>query len=326
MRRGVIGLLMLASCLVGNPAYQAETGADSRGSGTTMAGSTGVVTSSGETATADPDADVSEGDTIATDVTGEPPPSPSGRGLIAQYSFVDVTRVVRDVSGVDPPLDLLIYRGDHIELLDHGVRFMSSDFGLPIDDPDHTTPIIRSVGPADKVNGAIRDTNEFTLEVWMRSEMDQQDGPARIVTLGVSRLLGTNLNLLHGPEECSARPGDALQVRIGGADQACPPLPMPDVPEINHQLQHVVLTQRDLEWRIYLDGALYENGTHTARPSDWNDMAGMSLGNQIFVGQEGAADTNTRSWVGSLFYVGWHSVALTEEEVQANAAIPYEAR
>jgi hypothetical protein len=40
----------------------------------------------------------------------------------------------------------------------------------------------------------------------------------------------------------------------------------------------------------------------------------------------GASESNGRFWLGEIYYVGIYDVALTAEEVETNAAIPYQAR
>ncbi|MCG5054267.1 MAG: LamG domain-containing protein [Myxococcales bacterium] len=261
---------------------------------------------------------------------GSMPPSGSvvRRGLIAQYDFRETSGdTVRDTSGVGAAFDLKMFRTQYIERLNHGVKFLKAPTSGQNDGPDQTTPIIRSGGAADKINNPIRAANAFSLEVWLKPTVLKQSGPARVISLDYTNYELTNLNLMHGPPGCSdGSEGQYVQLRIGGADNACPALPTPAQPNLTGQVQHLVLTQSGKDWVLYSNGQVSAKGTHTRSPSQWNTQAGLAFGNLMHLPTPGAAHANFRYWLGELYYVGWYDVALTEAEVKTNASIPYAQR
>ena len=93
-------------------------------------------------------------------------------GLIALYDFTEGQgTIVRDVSGFGNPIDLTIQDPAHTTWL--------NNCGLAI----NQGTIIKSDGPASKLNTAIKQSNELTLEAWVKAENTTQGGPARIATL-----------------------------------------------------------------------------------------------------------------------------------------------
>jgi hypothetical protein len=87
------------------------------------------------------------------------------------------------VSGFGPPLDLVISPSSH-------VRWLVSSNGIEIVQP----AIIRSAKPGSKFVDAMRATDEFSIEVWMKPQDTVQRGPARIVSLS-SHLVSSNFSL-----------------------------------------------------------------------------------------------------------------------------------
>lgn len=329
------------------------------GEGDTAAGSTGVATEGaddgtddGDDGTPQPDGGDADGDTGGMATTGDddddgPTPTSDGtdaddgtdgsdestgdpgagaveRGLLARYTFEGKGTTVVDVSGVGDPLDLTMYREQYIERIDHGVRFLPTPDAPESSDPDYTTPIIRSAGAADKINSALEVSDAFSLEVWLMPTELEQSGPGRVVSIDYTNYDSTNFNAMHGPPNCGDHgTGSYYQLRMGGSGNACPALPVPAEPNVSGDLQHFVFTQDGTAWVLYLDGQVNISGEHADTPAGWNDIAGMAFGNLPYLPEEGAAHGNFRAWVGELYYVGWHDVALTADEVSTNFEIPY---
>jgi hypothetical protein len=105
-------------------------------------------------------------------------------GLIGLYAFSEARGdIVHDVSGFGPPLDLVISPSSH-------VQWLVSSNGIEIVQP----AIIRGAKPGSKFVDAMRATDEFSIEVWMKPKDTVQRGPARIVSLS-SHLLSSNFSL-----------------------------------------------------------------------------------------------------------------------------------
>jgi hypothetical protein len=94
------------------------------------------------------------------------------KGLVALYTFRELGgNIVRDVSGVGIPLDLLIAPTSH-------VNWLSSSNGIEIVQP----AVIKSQGPARKLAQAFRGSDEISIEAWFTPANLRQKGPARIVS------------------------------------------------------------------------------------------------------------------------------------------------
>ena len=95
-------------------------------------------------------------------------------GLQAWYAFdADDARsgtVVRDMSGLEPALDLHIVDPRAVTWIEDGLRL--TDSGL-----------IATENPAYRLIAALQATNALTVEVWITPSAAVQSGPARIVTL-----------------------------------------------------------------------------------------------------------------------------------------------
>ncbi|MDI6451656.1 LamG-like jellyroll fold domain-containing protein [Anaerobaca lacustris] len=114
-------------------------------------------------------------------------------GLQVRYAFNEGNGVlVRDVSGLEPALDL------HIQ--DAGAVTWRND-GLQV----RRSVLVATEGPASRLTAAVRKSNAFTLEAWIAPAQRVQTGPARIVTL--SRDHGTR-NFSLGQDE------DAYEMRL----------------------------------------------------------------------------------------------------------------
>lgn len=115
-------------------------------------------------------------------------------GAIALYVFKSGDgRVVRDRSGLEPPIDLEIRDGDAVEWLEGG--------GLRI----RGSALIASPEPATRISEAVRRSGELTIEAWVEPADLEQTGPARVVTL--SRNTGER-NFTLGQK------GDSWEVRF----------------------------------------------------------------------------------------------------------------
>lgn len=114
-------------------------------------------------------------------------------GLQVRYAFNEGKGIqIRDVSGLEPALDLHIQDAGAVTWLDDGLRV-------------HRPVLIATEGPANRLTSAMRRSNAFTLEVWIAPAERVQTGPARIVTL--SRDHGTR-NFTLGQDE------DAYEMRL----------------------------------------------------------------------------------------------------------------
>ena len=218
-------------------------------------------------------------------------------GLQVLYTFEETSgNSVRDVSGVDAPLDLTIedtwavdWRG--------GVLAVIS----PV--------MISSVGPATKIADACRETNEITLEAWLCPANTTQDGPARVITLSSDP---SNRNFTLGQGASSDGPSDVYDSRVRTTEQSDNGLPSLSSPSgsLTAQLTHVVYT-RDASGvaRIYIDGVEEVHGTVSGNFSNWDEAFRLALGNEL---------TGNRPWLGEFHRVAVFNRALSQSEVIQN--------
>src|SRR5436309_3240589 len=95
------------------------------------------------------------------------------RDLLVLYDFEERSgSVVHDRSGVAPPLDLQIEKPSAARWSNGALVVTSS-------------ASIGSAKPAGKIIDAVWKSGAITIEVWVKSENDQQVGPARVVSLSV---------------------------------------------------------------------------------------------------------------------------------------------
>jgi len=96
----------------------------------------------------------------------------TSNGLIAMYNFQEGSgNTVTDVSGFGAALDLTIATPANVN--------WDNSCGLTV----NSGTIIQSNGAATKMIDAIKATNAFSIEAWVKPANNTQSGPARLVTL-----------------------------------------------------------------------------------------------------------------------------------------------
>jgi len=94
-------------------------------------------------------------------------------GLQSLYTFEALVKgVIPDRAGVGEGIDLRIDKPQ-------GVRFQAGRMGLDL------PVVIASDGPATRLTQALRQAQQFSLEVWITPADGEQTGPARIVSLSL---------------------------------------------------------------------------------------------------------------------------------------------
>ena len=221
------------------------------------------------------------------------------QGLVALYGFEEAAgTVVHDISGVGQPLNLEIPDPSRVTWTPGSIRITDS-------------PAIVSPQAASKVSSACKGSDEITLEAWVTPSVDQQSGPARIVTVSDGTLL-RNATLGHGSDTGGSV--DAYTARLRATSTT--PNGTPGLSSLTGtaetDLQHVVYTRRsDGLATLYVDGAVVSTTTVTGDFSGWNNGFQLAVGNEV-----GA----NRPWSGSLHLVAIYGRALGSNEVAQNRA------
>jgi hypothetical protein len=219
------------------------------------------------------------------------------QGLLALYLFDEGSgTVIHDISGVEPALDLLISDGDAQWLAGGGLSI-------------NTPVLISSAGAADKINEAIRQGNQFTLEAWIKPNNIEQDGPARIITLSAD---SQNRNFTLGQGLWNDQPSALYDVRLrttGTNDNGQPSLTTQDGSANTNMTHLAYVRQANGNSFIYINGAVVTSDQIDGDLSNWDTSYGMSLANEVDGG---------RPWLGEFYRLVVYNCALNSEDIKQN--------
>jgi len=207
--------------------------------------------------------------------------------LVAQYSFAEGTgTIVNDNGSVSPPAPLEIQNPVNVKW---GNGFLQI-----------TGETILKTSDAGKIRIACQETNELSIEVWMRPGKDVQSGPARIVTFSQDAY-HRNFTLGQTEEGIEVRLRTTTTDDNGLHDALAAPLSFSD------DLVHIVYS-RSANGRaaLYIDSAkIVQKDVPDGDFDNWRDFV-FALGDEIDGG---------RSWLGELYLVSIYSKALSAGEV-----------
>jgi hypothetical protein len=214
---------------------------------------------------------------------------PSGADVIALYEFNSGRGdQVVDRSGLEPPLNLRITQPERVRWVSDGLELKAAT-------------IVRSDGPAGKINRAVARTGELTVEAWIKPADTDQKGPARIVTISKN---SSFRNATLGQE--GRRYDFRLRARRT-SDNGIPSVDSPGGEVAVKWTQVLYARDRHGNATLYVDG----------RPVGWGpvvgDLQGWAEGYQLALGNELTVD---RPWRGVFRRVVIHDRALPPEEVR----------
>jgi hypothetical protein len=214
-------------------------------------------------------------------------------GLQTLYTFEAlVNGVIPDRAGVGDRIDLRIDKPQ-------GVRFQAGRMRL---DPP---VVIASDGPAIRLTQALRQAQQFTLEVWITPADAEQTGPARIVSLALDRSK-RSLSLVQEKGRYE------LRLRTSTTnDNGTPATPTPDGTAIHRQTHLVATRTPDGVVRLTLDGKEVATNTVAGDMNRWPDDCRLIVGNEV---------SGDRPWRGEIGLVALYARALTGDEIARNFA------
>jgi VCBS repeat-containing protein len=238
-------------------------------------------------------------DPLSVPPTIEPPDSGEADGLLVLYSFNDQNgNTIHDISGAGTPLDLIIGSEESVTWLPGG--------GLAVKAPT----IIKSAGAATKVINACKNSNEISIEAWIKPANTTQYGPARIVTLSqdsynLNFTLGQGLWGWWSPARYSARLR-TNQTENNGILSYTPS------GSLSTELTHVVYTRDDSGVaRTYINGVQTATKSVEGTFSTWDGTYSLALASEV---------TGDYSWLGEFYLIAIFDRALTHEEITQNFA------
>jgi hypothetical protein len=216
------------------------------------------------------------------------------QSLVALYTFDEGSgTVIHDVSGVAPDLDLLISDGDTQWLTGGGLSI-------------NTPALIASAGVGEKVNEAIRQANQLTIEAWIKSNNVEQDGPARIVTLSAD---SQNRNFTLGQGLWNNQPSALYDVRLRTTEtdnNGQPSLTTQDG-SANTDLTHLAYVHHaNGSSVIYINGVVETSEQSGSDLSSWDTSYRLALANELGGG---------RPWLGELYRIAIYSCALSSDDI-----------
>ena len=212
-------------------------------------------------------------------------------GLVLLYDFHEGSgTTVHDVSGVIPVVDLEINDSSAISWIESGINI-------------HSNAVIKSNIVPVEFYELLQETNEITVEAWIKPENDTQSGPARIVTFSQSPSL-RNFTLGQESNNYMMRLRSTLTDKNG-----LPPLITTDNAANTHST-HVVFTREASGRRI-----LYINGNQSVASDLGGNFSQWDVGSRIALANEISMD---RSWLGEMHLVAVYKTALTQKEVELN--------
>jgi hypothetical protein len=221
------------------------------------------------------------------------PPERVIDGLQTLYTFEAlVNGVFPDRAGVGEGIDLRLDKPQ-------GVRFQAGRMGLDL------PVVIASDGPATRLTQALRQAQQFTLEVWITPADAEQTGPARIVSLSLDRSK-RSLSLVQekGRYELRLRTSTT-------SDNGTPATPTPDGTAIQRQTHLVATRTPDGVVRLFLDGEEVATNTVAGDMNRWPDDCRLVVGNEV---------SGDRPWRGEIALVALYARALSADEIAQNFA------
>jgi len=218
-------------------------------------------------------------------------------GLIALYSFKEGKGgIVHDTSRAGAPLDLKIENEAAVKWTSKGLLL-----GAPT--------MVASPGAATKIAQACRQSNEITIEVWVRpATLTPAGKDCRIVTLSADYL---NQDFILGQDELKG-PARSYFTRLRTTSTDLVGKPALATPDNTLALKpaHVVYTRNAAGV-----AALYVDGVESAHVLGAGSFTNWSEGYRLALGNEFGTD---RSWLGEYQFVAIHAKALTADEVKQN--------
>ena len=211
----------------------------------------------------------------------------SSKGLIAYYDFgSDSGEMVRDRSGIDPPMHL------KIEKLSNVRRAVGQ---LKIIEP---TKVEATRGEA-KLLKSIQESNAFSVVVWCEPANDTQNGPSRIVSFSKNSV---ERNFTIGQEKKN------FDVRFRTTKTSTNGLPSTSAEGIKTEPTQLVYSrEKNGNVKLFIDGRLTKENKVEGEISNWLSDASFLLGNE---------KTGDRAWLGTFYSVAIFNRVLSKQEIE----------
>jgi hypothetical protein len=212
-------------------------------------------------------------------------------GLLALYDFgSNEGSVVKDVSGVEPALDLQIANNKAVKWGKESLEVRGQT-------------MIKSIKVPTKITKTVKGTGQLTVEAWIQSANLKQGGPARILTISKDI---SNRNFTLGQD------GNKYDLRLRTSNASLNGLPSlaSPVKSVSTELTHLTYTREPSgKARLYLNARQVAEKNIPGDLKDWDGNYRLALGNEF---------SNNRAWQGSYHLVAIYGRALSSQDVKKN--------
>jgi hypothetical protein len=225
--------------------------------------------------------------------------------LLVAYDFKEGKgSVIKDVSGVGDPLDLVVEEPANVSWIPGG--------GLIFKDVD----LAKTEGPATKIIEACKASNEITIVAWVKPANKDLKGPARIITCSTDP---SNRNFTLGQDTTGYQ--IRLRTTVTGNNGYNPPLRVADTVVTNKMSKLTYTRNTAGEVKFYIDGEEVAGDVDTipGEMSNWNDTYQLGIGHEL-----NRADDLGRMWLGEYHFLAIYSRALTQNEINSIVGAPVE--
>ncbi len=212
-------------------------------------------------------------------------------GLLALYDFgSNEGSVVKDVSGVEPALDLQIANNKAVKWGKESLEVRGQT-------------MIKSIKVPTKITKTVKGTGQLTVEAWIQPANLKQGGPARILTISKDI---SNRNFTLGQD------GNKYDLRLRTSNVSLNGLPSlaSPVKSVSTELTHLTYTREPSgKARLYLNARQVAEKNIPGDLKDWDGNYRLALGNEF---------SNNRAWQGSYHLVAIYGRALSSQDVKKN--------
>jgi len=221
-------------------------------------------------------------------------------GLVAYYNFsMSSDNIVHDFSNQGEPLELVINEPSKVLWENNNKLEILSD------------TYIKSVTPATKIIKAFKETNEITLECWLKPSYNDPNRTSDILNISNNNDdIGANIAQEHVFSDNPNSYNYLIRLKTKAtALNGAPNLYSCD--ELSYlSLHHLVYVKNyDGQEKIYLNGEEVANGIRPESFENWKDNYSLILGNN--------SDLNS-PWHGTYYIVAIYNVALTSSQIINN--------
>ncbi len=210
------------------------------------------------------------------------------------YNFENKNNI-SDLSNEGSPLNLIIDDPANVE---------SVPYGLNVAAP---TSIYANSSPT-KIYNSCLNSNEITIEAWVKPESISQTGPARIITFSKD---GSKRNFTLAQEN------DKYLVRLNTTtnDDNGQPALFSSSGSLTTELTHVVYTKDSLgNGKIYINGFVNLSNTLNGNFSSWDSTYSFGLANEF---------STDRTWLGTFYLAAIYNRALRLDEIEHNYLVKF---